>query len=545
MALTATAQSALHERSWDEEIVPALRKRLEVESRTLANRMSVASLTTSTADDPKDGSTWPSNNSTASGKPSSSSNSHSSHRPMTAQPSSTSLRPSNIPRPSFQSSRPSFPRSDSSHTNSNGKRSVTPSGSAHTATPRKPAKRSRALSTPYPVDRTVSPTPAPIGQTQLHQSSGTILNGSSLPTPASSRSNSPYTQATGPSAKPSRIPRPGFSNSSSNLLNASSPDYAYQHQNQRALAPSPTPSTSTDINLPGSVNSRTHARILNEQAPFPASSSTSQVDVEEPESRASGEEERPYEHWYRGEVSRNGGVGELRIGKRKEMLDIANFGHSPRPVSAISMLAERGVRKRAESMSARESFYLDDERAVTERVLDEMPLTDPEDEDYISIAEGSTDRHQQLPTPTSREPPPLLAPPPANASKQSLQQPRRPTTSTTSKVAPSVRSATAPTPGPSSSTGAGPKKRVNNARGPATPGKKNVPRKPTRSMSSNTTSYPSDDLDGPDGAALADAIPSWSVPTAKNGNWDEVKSFSLKHGVHGATKNHNADAVLL
>lgn len=64
-------------------------------------------------------------------------------------------------------------------------------------------------------------------------------------------------------------------------------------------------------------------------------------------------------------------------------------------------------------------------------------------------------------------------------------------------------------------------------------------------MSSNTTSYPSDDLDGPDGAALADAIPSWSVPTAKNGNWDEVKSFSLKHGVHGATKNHNTDAVLL
>jgi serine/arginine repetitive matrix protein 1 len=41
-------------------------------------------------------------------------------------------------------------------------------------------------------------------------------------------------------------------------------------------------------------------------------------------------EERPFEHWYRGEVSRNGGVGELRVGKRQEMLDIANYGHMTR-----------------------------------------------------------------------------------------------------------------------------------------------------------------------------------------------------------------------
>jgi hypothetical protein len=31
-------------------------------------------------------------------------------------------------------------------------------------------------------------------------------------------------------------------------------------------------------------------------------------------------EEHPFEHWYRGEVSRNDGVRELRVGKRLEML---------------------------------------------------------------------------------------------------------------------------------------------------------------------------------------------------------------------------------
>jgi hypothetical protein len=38
--------------------------------------------------------------------------------------------------------------------------------------------------------------------------------------------------------------------------------------------------------------------------------------------------ERPFEHWYRGEVSGNDGIGELRVGRRMEMLEIASYGHA-------------------------------------------------------------------------------------------------------------------------------------------------------------------------------------------------------------------------
>lgn len=95
-------------------------------------------------------------------------------------------------------------------------------------------------------------------------------------------------------------------------------------------------------------------------------------------------EERPFEHWYRGEVARNGGVGELRVGRRLEMLEIANYGHKARANQAQQ---KTGTRRRAESIGlgsgmgpgTRQSFYMDpeDSRGV-ERVLDETPLTDVE-----------------------------------------------------------------------------------------------------------------------------------------------------------------------
>ena len=97
--------------------------------------------------------------------------------------------------------------------------------------------------------------------------------------------------------------------------------------------------------------------------------------------RPSLDEERPFEHWYRGEVSRNGGVGELRVGRRMEMLDIANYGHVPmRPVDHWRNGGTGKRHRRAGSTDAhfRGSIYMeaDGEHA---RVLDEAPPTDMED----------------------------------------------------------------------------------------------------------------------------------------------------------------------
>jgi len=97
-------------------------------------------------------------------------------------------------------------------------------------------------------------------------------------------------------------------------------------------------------------------------------------------------EERPYEHWYRGEVSRNGGVGELRVAKRMEMLEIANYGHRQKPQApnAITQAINerRRQRKRADSLDSlrRGSLYLDEDEhtRAMEQVMDEDPLTDLE-----------------------------------------------------------------------------------------------------------------------------------------------------------------------
>jgi len=123
-----------------------------------------------------------------------------------------------------------------------------------------------------------------------------------------------------------------------------------------------------------------------------ASGFSQQGHDEDPPRPSIDSEERPYEHWYRGEVSRNGGVGELRVGRRQEMLDIANYGHLIESKKKASNLKSRipiaedapRQRKRAGSISGitdkereRGSLYLDEEHAnEVGRVLDENPLTD-------------------------------------------------------------------------------------------------------------------------------------------------------------------------
>jgi serine/arginine repetitive matrix protein 1 len=112
--------------------------------------------------------------------------------------------------------------------------------------------------------------------------------------------------------------------------------------------------------------------------------------------------DRPYEHWYRGEAARNGGVGELKIG-RKEMLDIAQFGHAstnPQRSSPLAFnTAPTGIRRRAESFDAgagsgresfenkRESWIMDEKAAGFGKVIDETPLTDLDADEYTTEGE--------------------------------------------------------------------------------------------------------------------------------------------------------------
>lgn len=150
--------------------------------------------------------------------------------------------------------------------------------------------------------------------------------------------------------------------------------------------------------------------IVSERPPFNANSVSSRSGYEDDYPRMSTEsEERPYEHWYRGDVSRNGGVGELRVGRRQEMLDIANYGHSLRQASSRTTInrsrsnsrgreyrSSPGRRPRADSLGARESIYIDEDSRIheTSLVLNERPPTDLDsdgEEDYDPLDDYYTE----------------------------------------------------------------------------------------------------------------------------------------------------------
>ncbi|KAJ7799302.1 hypothetical protein B0H14DRAFT_3788111 [Mycena olivaceomarginata] len=138
--------------------------------------------------------------------------------------------------------------------------------------------------------------------------------------------------------------------------------------------------------------------LLNEPAPFgplasagPSSTTSHEVEADVAPLRPSNDsEERPFEHWYRGEVSRNGGVGELKLGKRAEMLEIANYGHTLKQKQVLREAEASNQRRRKRSESTvgiegqRGSLYLDEEEngyGGHGRVLDEGPLTDVDNVD--------------------------------------------------------------------------------------------------------------------------------------------------------------------
>jgi hypothetical protein len=323
--------------------------------------------------------------------------------------------------------------------------------------------------------------------------------------------------------------------------------------------------------------------VLHEPAPFstPSSHSHEPYDVTpamspEPIRQSFESEERPFEHWYRGEVARNGGVGELRVGSRKEMLEIANYGHRAR---------EQAKRKRAESVTGtpmskarlvpRESFYMDEEEEHKgPSVLDEGPLTDidndeetdkesmhrngvvngyhdeHEDEDLFSEPDpepGLSGRRSTTPTPsrmpirqhpeppstphgpppvshsassststqlpngkasiTSPKPTPVTSPrPPAKPSK-SYSQPLLPSSTSKKRTAAAISPSSAP-----------PAKKKS-----ATPRKPPAPKKQVDKRTS-VAEYPH--LEAGDDTNLANAIPTWTQPTMKTGNWDEVRFCS-------------------
>lgn len=279
---------------------------------------------------------------------------------------------------------------------------------------------------------------------------------------------------------------------------------------------------------------------MNEQPPFTANSYNSSI-VDDGYPRRSAEEELPFEHWYRGDVSRNGGVGELRVANRMEMLEIANYGHKFRQRSPGAR------RRRAESIGNRESVIFDDyERG--DMVLDETPLTDMEadtetehetsftshqylqndayDEDLTLVRElsdstavATTPRPgaKSLTTPTQMSMYRAFSEPPESAMASSSSSSRdrarpngMPKSQSQSLTAAQKRSRTK-SPGPSA-----------NKKTKGTLGQKRS--KSTMDVRSTTTTseYP-EPPDMPGG--MADAIPSWTQPKPKTGNWDEVRIF--------------------
>lgn len=350
--------------------------------------------------------------------------------------------------------------------------------------------------------------------------------------------------------RPTRIPKParsraGSTSSHNYTLNGQS---FTQHDSPQAEAelwvlhekPAATASRSTI-----SVSSRQDSGLLQEPAPFQAGSTTSSNDHSsydktrtmefDPPRPSVDSEERPYEHWYRGEVSRNGGVGELKVAKRKEMLDIANYGHALR-----SRQAEAQRRRRADSVGPtnRQSFYMEDDGAG--QVKDEHPLTDFEGD---ASDNGNASDHTVYPYQASASSPKLSMYPSRSMTPNSYlpysrqQQSRIPTP--TRQVSESPRSHTPPTqvvrgasepPSfPSSST---PKPAPRRAASPTTSAatkSRTQASKATRAKAEaakkqrdeavnrrSVAHYPMSEDD------LRDAIPEWTQPVPREGNWDEV-----------------------
>lgn len=300
--------------------------------------------------------------------------------------------------------------------------------------------------------------------------------------------------------------------------------------------------------------------LVNEQPPFP--SHLSDTDAES--LRFSSEsEERPFQHWYRGDVSRNGGVGEFRVARRKEMLDIASYGHSTKKQLSSRAASRFGVhtelpspRRRAGSIGVdtRSSFYMEEPRSKDDLVLEEVPPSalahsDPELEDDH---ESDMDYYFNSPPPAPSEPEARQTTMVSRIPTPSQKRPSRDDAQTTRSVA-TPEPVRGSSDSPSTSSTAPPRTPTPRARsqtptkaaGNQTPKQKSRSPGPDKSPRSNgmakkakTTSktppsshktrkteesrrsvgvYPATDLENPE-----HAIPTWTQPVAGS-NWDEVR----------------------
>ncbi|EAU86113.2 hypothetical protein CC1G_07192 [Coprinopsis cinerea okayama7 len=564
MALAQPMPMRLPGPSWDEEVVPALRKRLESESRTLSKRMSAISLSADDVPMP----------------------------PMLSELTSRSKAQNSSHARGGSSIRTAGPSPMQMENSTSGSTASTSRSIPNPAKPPAPQSSNYQRSRTYSQPDTVH---VPKLTTKMRRN---ITTADSTKSTDSSRS------------RPTRIPKPsraygGYSNGNTPVI----PQTNGFSTNSHGSRPLTSPATRSTAGFP---NDRSTSGLLNEPPPFPPSSSTSSLNYsqnsypdpdEAPPRPSIDSEERPFEHWYRGEVSRNGGVGELRVGRQQEMLEIANYGHMIRGMQRKPVVgwnnhqsplhsrhatddSPRRHRKRADSIAGitdvervRGSILFDEEGMdAVGRVLDEHPLTDIEGEesDIASLASHHY-RHGRLdhmpgvgdiststatptaPTPTqfdetvdrSTTPQPRSSsssrgyPPsriPSRAARRSSES--RAATPTMNNP-PTVNGAsTSKTPSPPPippqtsrsvssqsipSTNATPNgKRVVSP----TSAKKRTPVKSLRgkqvppalakrdnSKEPRTVSqYPSPG----DGENMADAIPTWTQPIPRTGNWDEV-----------------------
>ena len=445
---------------------------------------------------------------------------------------SFSPKPSGIPRPSLQLSRPSI----------SGDRPTTPTRTSS------PFKRTRTLSQPKLMEPSIPAASRPDPRAvSPHTPRPSDVRPTRIPVP---RTRTPSTSGYAQTNAVRSESRNGTSGSY-HKLSLEGPRSAVTEQPQRH-------------------RSRTRGPSIDSNVPRPSVDS----------------EERPFEHWYRGEVSRNGGVGELRVGRRMEMLDIANYGHVPmRPVDHWRNGGTGKRHRRAGSTDAhfRGSIYMepDGEHA---RVLDEAPPTDMEDGmDFESDLEhrtaesmtragspaASSTTTRQYPglgvadslTPAaaiggssggprsrsgSRTVQPSRIPTPS-MSRQLSDPPRTPTPTQTSAAEPDspktsrkVRQDNATPPSPPrvpTVTPQTPKKRAKSpaaiAQSPST--KKARSRappvsqaRPNRDVSKRRSvgEYPV-----PADENMADAIPTWTQPVSPGGNWDDVRHSHVYRNV--------------
>ncbi|PVF99563.1 hypothetical protein CPB86DRAFT_703197 [Serendipita vermifera] len=346
-----------HDLSWDESIVPTLRQRLQNESQILSKRLSTHSISSSSgADVAKIRNNTKAANNAATG------------------------RQSAIPRPSLSQDRKDLPT---------------------TTTTTK--RRQRTNSTPF--ESQIPATPPTERPTRIPKVSAKGTSASNSYHPYKSATLSGSLNGSGSITSKTRGKVPDFME----------PPSPFDPQFDTATSGS---GSTRGTRQGGAKGVRSYIR--DEEPPFPNSASTSTefhyeqtrllnssnntgyhsrmgtMNSSIDDSRPSGDgnpsdSDRPFEHWYRGEAARNGGVGELKIG-RKEMLDIAQFGHKPRPTydrsSPLGMHTTGGLRRRAGSVDEkRESWIMDENAYKMSKVIDESPLTDLEGDEYTTEGE--------------------------------------------------------------------------------------------------------------------------------------------------------------